>query len=109
MISLIGAFIFIVMVTIGIVGMGKKLKTDEFAFFCVFKWTFAGLACHLWCFLIDECLNASGNNKNVLLCVAIAFSVALIISIIIEKILRGNMLRNKKIEEFNQNENKWSK
>lgn len=84
----------------------SKMKKDEFAFFIWIKWTITGFICFGFFNLINDFI--TGNSKAVSITITFGFLIALIITLIIEKTIKGNLLRKKKIEEFNKKEKKWS-
>jgi len=101
MLILVGFVLLLSMIIIGIYRARKREKTnDEFFFFSILKWAFAGWTLFAICAFITVIQDGNG-DKNAIFFVSLFFMFGTIGSAIIEKILIGNNLRKKKIEEYN--------
>lgn len=106
MIVLTGALGLIIMSAIGIRKMHKKLEEDEWAFFSVIQWIGGGLIFLAITILIDEIIN-QGRELIVTVCILVGCILLFMTSIIIEKVIRINVLRKKKIKEYDKREREW--
>lgn len=105
---LFGMILLLIMIGIGLYKTRKRIKAqDEFFFFSVMKWTLAGWASLGICGFITVCKEGNGDKKALFL-VSLFFILGTTICAIVEKIVIGNNLRKKKIEEYNNDKkNSW--
>lgn len=105
MLSLIGCIVIGVLRT-----MHREKEDDEFFAFSVIKWVLAGWAMLGIFSIVDTLVNKDSGytNMTALYMISIGFSLAVIVTNIVEIIAKANALKNKKIKEYKEEKkNNW--